>query len=157
MLPAKQVLGLTTGGMTPVVAGFLVAIMANLPERDGADLWHGMQQAAGQDRELKIVAIADGARDNGTCLESVTPDIRFIDVWQACQSLKTAADAAYGAESGKSTAWFDTHKAILTDDPQGGGEHNDRQHPAQAQRPEMGSCWGSGCSHFPDPAQIRAL
>ncbi len=33
------------------------------------------------------------------------------------KSLKAAADAADGAESGKSTAGFDTHKAILTDDP----------------------------------------
>ncbi|MCY4006051.1 MAG: hypothetical protein OXE84_04365 [Rhodobacteraceae bacterium] len=76
-----------------------------------------MPQAAAQDRELKIVAIADGARDNWTFLESVTPDIRLVDVWHACQYLKAAADAAYGAESARSTAGFDTHKAILTDDP----------------------------------------
>ncbi len=44
-----------------------------------------MNMAAGQDRELKSAAIADGARNNGTCLESVTPDIRLIDVGQACQ------------------------------------------------------------------------
>ncbi|MCY4006705.1 MAG: hypothetical protein OXE84_07775 [Rhodobacteraceae bacterium] len=36
--------------------------------------------------------------------------------------LKAAADAAEGAESVKSTAWIDTHKAILTDDPQGVGK-----------------------------------
>ncbi len=47
------------------------------------EVWQGMPQAAGQDRELKSVAIADGARDNGTCLESVTPDIRLIAVGQA--------------------------------------------------------------------------
>ncbi len=33
------------------------------------------------------------------------------------KSLKAAADAADGAESGKSTAGFDTHTVILTDDP----------------------------------------
>ncbi len=38
------------------------------------------------------------------------------------KSLKAAADAADGAESGKDTAGFDTHKAILTDDPQGVGK-----------------------------------
>ena len=81
------------------------------------EVWHGMQLAAAQGRELKIVAIADGARDNWTFLESLTPDIRWVDVWDACQSLKAAADAAYGAESARSTAGFDTHKAILTEDP----------------------------------------
>ncbi len=49
------------------------------------EVWQGMPQAPAQGRELKIVAIADGARDNGTCLESLTPDIRLIDVWQAGQ------------------------------------------------------------------------
>ncbi len=44
------------------------------------EVWQGMPQAAGQDRELKSVAIADGARDNGTCLENLTPDIRLIAV-----------------------------------------------------------------------------
>ncbi len=33
------------------------------------------------------------------------------------KSLKAAADAADGAESARSAVWFDTHKAILTDDP----------------------------------------
>ncbi len=61
------------------------------PDRTGLkcpisqEVWHGIQPAAAQGRELKSVAIADGARDNGTCLESVTPDIRLIDVGQACQ------------------------------------------------------------------------
>ncbi len=81
------------------------------------EVWHGMPQAAGQDRELKSVAIADGARDNWTFLESLSPDIRLVDVWHACPSLKAAVDAADGAESGKSTTGFDTHTAILTDDP----------------------------------------
>ncbi|MCY4195324.1 MAG: hypothetical protein OXD33_00115 [Rhodobacteraceae bacterium] len=76
-----------------------------------------LRQAAG--RELKIVAIADGTQDNWTCLESLTPDIRVVDVWHACQYLKAAADAAYGTESAKSTTWFNTYKVILTDDPQG--------------------------------------
>ncbi len=47
------------------------------------EVWQGMPQAGGQDRELKSVAIADGARDNWTCLENLTPDIRLIDVGQA--------------------------------------------------------------------------
>ncbi len=99
--------------------------VALLVSRDGTllrmheEAWNGMSQAAAQDRELKIVAIADGARDNGTCLESLTPDIRRVDVWQACPSLKAAADAATGDESARSTMWFDTHKAILTEEPRG--------------------------------------
>ncbi len=61
------------------------------PDRTGLkrqisqEVWHGIQPAAAQGRELKSVAIADGARDNGTCLESVTPDIRLIAVGQAGQ------------------------------------------------------------------------
>ncbi len=80
-----------------------------------------MQQATAQGRELKIVAIADGARDNWTFLESLSPDIRLVDVWHARQYLKAAADAADGAESARSAVWFDTYKAILTDDLQGVG------------------------------------
>ncbi len=34
------------------------------------DVWHGMPQAA-QGRELKLVAIADGTKDNWSCLESL--------------------------------------------------------------------------------------
>ena len=81
------------------------------------EVWHGMPQAAAQGRALKIVAIADGARDNGTFLDSLSPDIRLIDVGQACPSLKAAAAAAEGAESARSTAGFDTYKDILTEDP----------------------------------------
>ncbi len=58
--------------------------------RCGVTQQHGRPPPAAQDRELKGVAIAAGARDNGTCLESWTPDIRLIDVGHACQSLKAA-------------------------------------------------------------------
>ncbi len=78
-------------------------------------------EAAAQGQELKIAAIADGAKDNWSGLESLILDIRLIDVWQAGLSLKAAADAATGTESAKSTVWFGTHKAILTDDPRSVG------------------------------------
>ncbi len=102
------------------------------------EVWHWVQQAGAQNRELKSVAIAAGARDNGTCLESLTPDIRLIDVGQAGPSLKAAADAADGAESAKGTAGFETHKAILTDDPQGVGPVIDALRSLQRKSPGAG-------------------
>jgi len=47
------------------------------------EVWHGMQPAAAEGREWKIVATADGVRDNGTVRERVTPDIRLVDVGPA--------------------------------------------------------------------------
>ncbi|MCY4196742.1 MAG: hypothetical protein OXD33_07480 [Rhodobacteraceae bacterium] len=102
------------------------------------EVWHGMPQAAAESRELKIVAIADGARDNWTFLESLTPDIRWVDIGQACPSLKAAVDAAIGAESARSTAGFDTHKAILTEDPQGVGQMIDALRYLQRKSPGAG-------------------
>ncbi len=48
------------------------------------DVWPGRPPTA-QGRALKSVAIAAGPRDNGACLDSLTPDIRWVDVGQAGQ------------------------------------------------------------------------
>ena len=62
------------------------------------------------------------------------------------KSLKAAADAAYGAESGKSTAGFETQKAILTDDPQGVGKVIDALRSLQRKSPGAGEITtASGC------------
>ncbi len=66
------------------------------------------------------------------------------------KSLKAAADAAEGAESGKSTAGFEIHKAILTDDPQGVGPVIDALRSLQRKSPgagEITTAIGSVRSH----------
>ncbi len=52
VVSTEQVLGLTTGGMTPAAAGLSAAIMASLPARDGADLWQRICGAGPATRSL---------------------------------------------------------------------------------------------------------
>ena len=44
--------------------------------------------------EIGIVAIADGAADNWTFLETLSPETEVIDFWHACEHLQTASDHA---------------------------------------------------------------
>ena len=52
--------------------------------------------------DLKLVAVADGAPDNWTWLESLEPDRSLVDFWHSCQHLKACADDAFGEGSGES-------------------------------------------------------
>ena len=49
--------------------------------------------------DLKLVAVADGARDNWEFLKELSPDVEILDYWHAAQHLQSAADAAFGAET----------------------------------------------------------
>ena len=56
--------------------------------------------------DLKLVAVADGARDNWEFLKELSPDVEILDYWHAAQHLQSAADAAFGAETTEGSDWF---------------------------------------------------
>ena len=63
--------------------------------------------------EIGIVAIADGAADNWTFLETLSPETEVIDFWHACEHLQTASDHAVAP------GWFEKCREILRHDPRG--------------------------------------
>ena len=57
-----------------------------------------LEAVLGQRPDLRLVKIADGAKDNWTFLSGVLPQgIELIDFFHAAEHLKGALDAAYGA------------------------------------------------------------
>ncbi len=56
--------------------------------------------------EIGIVAIADGAADNWTFLETLSPETEVIDFWHACEHLQTASDHAVAP------GWFEKCREI---------------------------------------------
>ena len=63
--------------------------------------------------DIAVVALADGAPDNWTFLESLSPEAQGIDFWHACEHLRTASDHAVDPH------WFETYRHILRHDPHG--------------------------------------
>ena len=63
--------------------------------------------------EIGIVAVADGAADNWTFLETLSPETEVIDFWHACEHLQTASDHAVAL------GWFEKYREILRHDPRG--------------------------------------
>ena len=63
--------------------------------------------------EIRIGAVADGAADNWTFLESLSPETEVIDFWHACEHLRVASDHAVAPH------WFEKHREILRHDPRG--------------------------------------
>ena len=61
--------------------------------------------------EIGIVAVADGAADNWTFLETLSPETEVIDFWHACEHLQTASDHAVAL------GWFEKYREILRHDP----------------------------------------
>ena len=57
--------------------------------------------------------IADGAADNWTFLETLSPETEVIDFWHACEHLQTASDHAVAP------GWFEKYREILRHDPRG--------------------------------------
>ena len=72
--------------------------------------------------DLKLVAVADGARDNWEFLKELSPDVEILDYWHAAQHLQSAADAAFGAETKEGADWFKKYRHILRHDPAGIGK-----------------------------------
>ncbi|MCY4559500.1 MAG: hypothetical protein OXF79_24645, partial [Chloroflexi bacterium] len=56
---------------------------------------------------------ADGAADNWTFLESLSPETEVIDFWHACEHLRVASDHAVAPH------WFEKHRKSLRHDPRG--------------------------------------
>ena len=63
--------------------------------------------------DIAITAVADGAPDNWTFLENLSPEAQAIDFWHICEHLRTASDHAVDPR------WFETYRHILRHDPHG--------------------------------------
>ena len=61
--------------------------------------------------EIRIGAVADGAADNWTFLESLSPETEVIDFWHACEHLRVASDHAVAPH------WFEKHREIAPRPP----------------------------------------
>ena len=72
--------------------------------------------------DLKLSAVADGARDNRPFLEALEPEVMVLDFFHAVQHLKVAADAAFGPDTMAGTAWFERWRHTLRHDPKGAGK-----------------------------------
>ena len=81
--------------------------------RIGRQLSHTSGSSRRARPEIGIVAIADGAADNWTFLETLSPETEVIDFWHACEHLQTASDHAVAP------GWFEKYREILRHDPRG--------------------------------------
>lgn len=69
---------------------------------------------------IKVVKVADGARDNWTYLEGLPCDgDSVVDFYHAAQHLKAALDAAYGTNSSKGEAQFKKLRHVLRHEKNG--------------------------------------
>jgi hypothetical protein len=71
--------------------------------------------------DLTLVALADGAEENWRYFDGPTWEdaTKIVDNGHACQHLKAALAAYYGADSVKGRAAYECLKVILTEDPGG--------------------------------------
>ena len=88
--------------------------------------------------DLRVVAIADGAKDNWTWLDQLLAGLgatQVVDFYHAVEHLHRAMDAAYGAGTSKGAAQFDKYRRLLLEDEDGVGKVIDhlryrlRRHP----------------------------
>ncbi len=88
---------------------------ARIPESDKPTLKAQLASEVAHIRQARpdiaIVAVADGAPDNWTFLESLSPEA--VDFWHACEHLRTASDHAVDPR------WFETCRHTLRHDPHG--------------------------------------
>ena len=92
--------------------------MARMPEEKKATLKTmvaaEVEAVLGQRPELRLVKIADGAKDNWTFLGEVLPEgVELIDFFHVAEHLKDGFDAAYGADDPKATAQFEKYRHLL--------------------------------------------
>ena len=79
-----------------------------------------LDRVLAQRPDLKLVKLADGARDNWDYLSNeLPPGVELLDFYHAAEHLKAALDEAYGETSPKSRAQFEKLRLILRDDPDG--------------------------------------
>jgi hypothetical protein len=81
-----------------------------------------IEKALHQRPDLKIVKIADGAKDNWTFLsdtERLPDGIEVVDFYHACDHLMEAFKSAYGERAPKTVAQFKKQRHILRHDKDG--------------------------------------
>ena len=98
--------------------------MARMPETKkatvkttlAAELAAVLQQRPG----LRLVKLADGAKDNWTYLSGDLPaGEEIIDCYHAAEHLKHAFDVAYGENTPKARTQFETYRHVLRDEHDG--------------------------------------
>ncbi len=72
--------------------------------------------------DLRPAAVADGAKDNRTFLESPGPDVMLSDFWHGAQHPGAAANAAFGPDTDAGTAWSGKWRHVMRHDPKGAGK-----------------------------------
>ena len=91
--------------------------LGRMPESGKLTLKAQLAGEVAQIRRLRpgcaIAAIADGAADNWTFLQTLAPEAEVVDFWHACEHLRTASDHAVDPR------WFETYRHVLRHDPQG--------------------------------------
>ena len=63
--------------------------------------------------DIEIVALADGAPDNWSFLETLSPMAGVVDFWHACEHLSAASDHAVARN------WYEKYREILRHDADG--------------------------------------
>jgi len=69
--------------------------------------------------DLKIVKVADGARDNWTYLRELPEGVEVVDFYHAAEHLSAAVKAAYGETSTKGRSQFEKLRHVLRHDVTG--------------------------------------
>lgn len=114
--------------------------LARMPEANKATLKSQLSAEIdailAQRPQLKLVKVADGAKDNWTYLShTLAPGTELVDYFHAVQHLKVAFDAAYGEHTAMADAQFHKYRHILRDEHEGidkvirGLRHLRRKHP----------------------------
>ncbi len=98
--------------------------MARMPEAKKATVKRMLAAelaAVRQERPgLRVVKLADGAKDNWTFLsEDLSGGEERIDFYHAAEHLKAAFAAAYGENTPKARTQFETYRHILRDEREG--------------------------------------
>ena len=91
---------------------------ASLKAQVSQELFHWLERKP----DLKVVAVADGARDNWPFLDRFSPDVSLLDFWHAAQHLKVAANAAFGQDCAEGEACSNKWRHVLRHDPKGAGK-----------------------------------
>lgn len=105
-------------------ANLLKAIrLGRAPEQHKATLKKSLEaelrSALRKRPDLRVVKIADGAKDNWTFLETLADGPEILDFFHAAEHLHEGLDAAYGEGTTESRAKFASLRTILIDDPDG--------------------------------------
>ena len=98
--------------------------LARMPEHKKATLKEMLTaeliQVLEQRPDLKLVKIADGARDNWDYLsDHLPPGVELVDFFHAAEHLRAAIAEAYGETSTKGLAQFEKLRRVLRDDGRG--------------------------------------